>query len=128
MKDYYNSPEELFDNGDARYTLLDGYINPMLEDESTEPAVKKELQNIKDSEKLQDEVIDLIKNYLNDSDSLNEYVIDYDADELGNMDNPWNTVIDISYAAIEEFIKDRLEESDNGNNWAKEFKDYENLW
>ena len=124
MKEYYNMPEELFDNGDTKETLLDGYLNPMLEDKTIKAEIKAGLLCIKDSETLQDELIDIIKNNLNDSDTLNNYITDYDVNELGNMDGPWNTVIDITYDTIEDFIKNRLEES----GWAKEFKDYENLW
>lgn len=125
MSDYYDNPAELFDNGDARETLLDGYLRPMLNDSSVDTDIKNHIQTIIKSEQLQDELIDVIKNHLNDSVTLNNYVADYDAYELGNMDSPWNTVIDITEDAIEDFIKYQFTEP---STLSKEFAEYDNLW
>lgn len=125
MSDYYDNPAELFDNGDARETLLDGYLRPMLNDSSVDTDIKNHIQTIIKSEQLQDELIDVIKNHLNDSVTLNNYVADYDAYELGNMDSPWNTVIDITEDAIEDFIKYRFTEP---STLSEEFAEYDNLW
>lgn len=124
MNDYYDSPAELFDNGDAKNTLLDGYLEPMLTDESTDTETKTVVQRIIDSDELQDELIDLIKNTLNDSNALNNYVTDYDAYELGEMDGHWNTVIEIVEDVIEYFVKQLIEPS----TLSKEFDEYNNLW
>lgn len=125
MSDYYDNPAELFDNGDARETLLDGYLRPMLNDSSVDTDIKNHIQTIVKSEQLQDELIDVIKNHLNDSVALNNYVADYDAYELGNMDSPWNTVIDITEDTIEDFIKYRFTEP---STLSEEFAEYDNLW
>lgn len=124
-RDYYDSPEELFDNGDARATLLDGYIKPMLEDNSIDTVIKNEARRIKDSVVLQDELINLIKAHLNESESLYNLINDFDAYELGDMDSPWNLVIDIANDTIEDFIKTRLIEP---STISDEFTEYDNLW
>lgn len=120
--DYYDSPEELFDNGDSRKTLLDGYIKVLLEDDTLNDVAKNRLQQIIDSEQLQDELIDEIKTELNNSNTLNNFITDYTVSELGDMDSPWNTVMDITNDYILSYI------SNDSHSLYEEFRAYENLW
>lgn len=120
--EYYNSPEELFDDGNARETLVDGYLEVLLDDESINDKAKIQLQQIIDSEQLQDKLIDEIKNKLNASNILNNYVYEYTIAELSDMDNPWNIVMDITNNYILNHI------NSDSHNLYEEFRVYENLW
>lgn len=107
MSRYYKYPEELFANGNAKIALLDGYLKPML-DEVPNTAVKTELNKIIESTELQEQLIDLISKKLNESETLISYITEYDAYELSDKDAPWNLVMDIARAVIEEFIRQRV--------------------
>jgi hypothetical protein len=105
-EEFYEDVVELFDSSGIGFTkvLVDTYIKDILEDASVEEPNKEKLRKIVASEELLDELIEVIKTALDESATLQNYISDYSVAELGDMDSPWNTVMDITNDSIFAFI------------------------
>ena len=105
-EEFYEDVVELFDPSGIGFTkvLVDTYIKDILEDASVEEPSKEKLRKVVASEELLDELVEVIKTALEESATLQNYISDYSVAELGNMDGPWNTVMDITNDSIFAFI------------------------
>jgi hypothetical protein len=103
----YEDVIELFDPSGIGFTkvLVDTYIKDILEDTSVEEPSKEKLRKVVASEELLDELVEVIKTALEESTTLQNYISDYSVAELGDMDGPWNTVMDITNDSIFAFIE-----------------------
>ncbi len=106
-EEFYEDVIELFDPSDIGFNkvLVDTYIKDILEDPSVEEPSKEKLRKVVASEELLDELVEVIKTALEESATLHNYISDYSVAELGDMDSPWNTVMDITNDSIFSFIK-----------------------
>ena len=101
---YYESPDELFGVGDPHDILVSGYIKNMLEDEDVYNGDKRKLREIVNSTELQDALLAVIYEDLNNSDALCNYISDFSVEEIGKMDGPWNTTMDVENESIGKFL------------------------
>lgn len=106
-EEFYEDVIELFDPSGIGFTkvLVDTYIKDILEDTSVEELSKEKLRKVVASEELLDELVEVIKTALDESATLQNYISDYSVAELGDMDSPWNTVMDITNDSIFAFIE-----------------------
>lgn len=106
-EEFYEDVVELFDPSGIGFTkvLVDTYIKDILEDTSVEEPSKEKLRKVVASEELLDELVEVIKTALEESTTLQNYISDYSVAELGDMDSPWNTVMDITNDSIFYFIE-----------------------
>ncbi len=105
-EDWYEYPEELFSNGDPHETLIEAYLQDIMEDESVSNKDKKKIQKIINGFALRQELLRKIYHNLNDSDRMCGYIEDYSVSEMENMDGPWNAVMDITNETIWDFLKE----------------------
>ena len=108
-EEYYESPDELFGVGDPHDILVSSYIKNMLEDGDIDNGDKRKLREIVNSTELQDELLAVIYEDLNNSDALCNYISDFSVEEIGKMDGPWNTVMDIVNESIGKFLAEQPE-------------------
>ena len=108
-EEYYESPDELFGVGDPHDILVSSYIKNMLEDEDVDNGDKRKLREIVNSTELQDELLAVIYEDLNNSNALCNYSSDFSVEEIGKMDGPWNTVMDIVNESIGKFLAEQPE-------------------
>ena len=108
-EEYYENPDELFGVGDPHDILVSGYIKNMLEDEDVDNGDKRKLREIVNSTELQDELLAVIYEDLNNSNALCNYISDFSVEEIGKMDGPWNTVMDIVNESIGKFLAEQPE-------------------
>ena len=108
-EEYYESSDELFGVGDPRDILVSSYIKNMLEDEDVDNGDKRKLRKIVNSTELQDKLLAVIYEDLNNSDVLCNYISDFSVEEIGKMDGPWNTTMDIVNESVGKFLAEQPE-------------------
>jgi hypothetical protein len=108
-EDFYDDVIELFNPGGQSFSevLVDPYLNDFLNEAET-PAERAKIKNILKSEELQNDLIEAIKAALDASGTLWNYISEYTAEELSDMDGPWNTVMDIVNETISKFLDTEL--------------------
>ncbi len=108
-EDFYEDVVELFNPGGHSFkeVLIDPYLNDALEEAET-PEEYAKVKNILKSEELQNNLIDDIKAALDNSGTLWSYISEYTAEELSDMDGPWDTVMDIVRETISNFLNTKL--------------------
>ena len=106
-EEFYEDVVELFDPSGIGFTkvLVDTYIKDILEDTSVEEPSKEKLRKVVASEEQLGDLIEAINAALEESTTLQNYISDYSVAELGDMDGPWNTVMDITNVSIFSFIE-----------------------
>lgn len=106
-EEFYEDVVELFDPSGIGFAkvLVDTYIKDILEDTSVEEPSKEKLRKVVASEEQLGDLIEVINAALEESATLQNYISDYSVAELGDMDGPWNTVIDITNDSIFSFIE-----------------------
>jgi hypothetical protein len=106
---FYEDVIELFNPGGQSFNevLIDPYLNDFLNEAET-PKERAKIKNILKSEELQNDLIEAIKAALDASNTLWNYISEYTAEELSDMDGPWNTVMDIVNETISKFLNTKL--------------------